>query len=231
MHTLWQDLRFGWRVLAKNSRHTVVAMLTIALGVGGVTMMFGIINAVLLHPLPFPESNRIVLVWEVQPKRDLTRGGTTLADFLDWRDRNHVFEEMATWLPWAYNLAGQSEPEEVWGARVSTDFFDLLRMKPAVGRTFIPEEEQPGHAEVVMQSYRLWQQRFGSDPGLIGKTVTIDDRPYAVIGILPRAFSLWGTSQQFDLWMPLAFVRTQLVRDNHAFTVFGPESTVSCPMQ
>ncbi len=221
MHTLWQDLRFGWRVLAKNSRHTVVAMLTIALGVGGVTMMFGIINAVLLHPLPFPESNRIVLVWEVQPKRDLTRGGTTLADFLDWRDRNHVFEEMATWLPWAYNLTGQSEPEEVWGARVSTNFFDLLRVRPAVGRTFIPEEEQPGHEEVVMLSYRLWQQRFGSDPGLIGKTVTIDDRPYAVVGILPRAFSLWGTSQQFDLWMPLAFVRTQLVRDNHAFTVFG----------
>jgi putative ABC transport system permease protein len=196
-------------------------MVTIALAVGGITMMFGIINAVLLHPLPFPESDRIVLVWEVQPKRDVTRGGTTLADFLDWRDRNNVFEEMGTWLPWSYNLTGQSEPEEVWGARVSTNFFDLFKVKPAVGRTFIPEEEQPGHEEVVMLSYRLWQRRFGSDLGLIGKTVTIDDRPYVVIGILPRAFSLWGTSQQFDLWMPLAFVRTQLVRDNHVFTVFG----------
>jgi putative ABC transport system permease protein len=196
-------------------------MLTIALGVGGITMMFGINNAVLLHPLPFPESDRIVLVWEVQPKRDLTRGGTTLADFLDWRDRNHVFEEMATWVPWSYNLTGQSEPEEVSGARVSTNFFDLFKVKPAVGRTFTPGEEQPGHEEVVMLSYRLWQRRFGSDSGLIGKTVTIDDKPYVVIGILPRAFSLWGTSQQYDLWMPLAFVRTQLVRDNHVFTVFG----------
>jgi putative ABC transport system permease protein len=196
-------------------------MLTIALGVGGITMMFGIINAVLLHPLPFPESNRIVLVWEVQPKRDLTRGGTTLADFLDWRDRNHVFEEMAAWVPWSYNLTGASEPEEVSGARVSTNFFELFKVKPAAGRTFIPEEEQPGHEEVVMLSYRFWQRRFGSDPGLIGKTLTIDDRPYVVIGILPRTFSLWGTSQQFDFWMPLAFVRTQLVRDNHAFTVFG----------
>ncbi len=221
MKTLWQDLRFGWRALAKNPRYSTVAMLTVALGVGGITMMFGIINAVLLRALPFPESDRIALVWEVQPKRDLTRGGTTLADFLDWRDRNHVFEEMATWLPWSYNLTGQSEPEEVSGARVSTNFFDLFKVKPALGRAFIPEEEQPGHEEVVMMSYRLWQRRFGSDPRLIGKTVTIDDRSYVVIGILPRAFSLWGTSQQFDLWMPLAFVRTQLVRDNHVFTVFG----------
>jgi len=219
--TLWQDLRFGWRALAKDPRYSTVATLTIALGVGGITMMFGIINAVLLRPLPFPESDRIALVWEVQPKRDLTRGGTTLADFLDWRDRNHVFEEMAAWVPWSYNLTGQNEPEEVSGARVSTNFFGLFKVKPALGRTFIPEEEQPGHEEVVMMSYRLWQRRFGSDPGLIGKTVTVDETSYVVIGILPRAFSLWGTGQQFDLWMPLAFVRTQLVRDNHIFTVFG----------
>ena len=221
METLWQDLRFSCRVLAKNRGFTTVVVLTLALGIGGISMMFGVINAVLLRPLPFADSSRLAFVWEVQPKRDLTRGGTTLADFLDWRDRNQVFEDMAAWVAWSYNLTGQSEPEETWGARVSTNFFDLLRVKPAVGRTFISQEERPGHEQVVMLSYGLWQRRFESDPTLIGKTITVDDKKYVVVGILPRDFSLWGTSQQFDLWMPLAFVRTQLVRDNHAFTVFA----------
>ena len=217
----WQDLRFGCRVLARNRGFTTVVVLTLALGIGGISIMFGVVNAVLLRPLPFADSSRLVLVWEVQPKRDLTRGVATLADFLDWRDRNHVFEDMAAWLPWSYNLTRQSEPEEVRGARVTTNFFNLFKVKPILGRAFIPEEERPGHDEVVMLSYGLWQRRFGSDPGLIGKTIAVDDKPYIVIGILPRGFSLWGMSQQFDLWMPVAFVRTELVRDDHAFTVFG----------
>ena len=217
----WQDLRFGCRVLAKNRGFTTVVVLTLALGIGGISIMFAVVNAILLRPLPFTDSSRLVVVWEVQPKRDLTRGVATLADFLDWRDRNHVFEDMAAWLPWSYNLTRQSEPEEVWGARVTATFFNLFKVKAALGRTFLPEEEQPGHDEVVMLSYGLWQRRFGSDSALIGKTITVDDKPCIVIGILPRGFSLWGTSRQFDLWMPVAFVRTQLVRDDHAFTVFG----------
>lgn len=218
---MWQDLRYSLRLLTKKPGFALVAVVTLALGIGATTAIFGVVNAVLIRPLPFAESDRIVLVWEVQPKRDVFRGRTTLADFLDWRDRSRSFEELSAWIPWSYNLTGESQAEEIWGARVTANFFDLLKVKPVLGRAFLPEEEQLGHEQVAILSYSLWQRRFGSDASLIGKSITIADLPYTVIGVLPRNFSLWGSNPQYDLWTPLAFVRAQLIRDNHVFTVFG----------
>lgn len=221
METLRQDLRFAGRILRKNSGFTLVAVLTLALGIGATSGILALVNAVLIRPVPFPDPDRVVLVWETQPKQNNKTRLTTLADFLDWRDRNHVFQAMSAWVPWSSTLTGQSEPEELPGARASVNFFDLLGVKAAVGRSFLPDEEQPGHDQVVMLSHRLWKRRFGADPNVIGQPVILDEKPYIVVGVLPSEFSLWGTGLQYDLWVPLSFVRTQLVRDNHTFAVFA----------
>src|SRR5258708_38014535 len=126
--------------------------------------------------------------------------------------------------------AGESEREEVAGARGWTNFFELLGVKAAVVRSFLADEEQPGHDQVVVLSHRLWKRRFGADPNVIGRHVILDEKPYIVVGVLPSDFSLWGTGLQYDLWVPLSFFRTQLVRDNHTFTVFGrlkPSATLA----
>jgi len=190
VETLRQDLRFAGRVLRKNSGFTLVAVLTLALGIGATSGILALVNAVLIRPVPFSDPDRVVLVWETQPKRNNKTRLATLADFLDWRDRNHVFQEMSAWVPWSATITGQSEPEELVGARASTNFFDLLGVKAAVGRSFLPDEEQPGHDQVVMLSHRLWKRRFGADPNVIGQPVILDEKPYIIVGVLPSDFSL-----------------------------------------
>jgi len=230
VETLRQDLRFAGRILRNNSGFTLVVVLTLALGIGATSGILALVDAVLIRPVPFLDPDRVALVWETQPKQNNKTRLATLADFLDWRDRNHVFQEMAAWVPWSSTLIGKSEPEELTGARASINFFDLLGVKPAVGRSFLGDEEQPGHDQVVMLSHRLWKRRFGADPNVIGQPVILDEKPYIVVGVLPSNFSLWGTGLQYDLWVPLSFVRTQLVRDNHTFAVFGrlrPSATLS----
>jgi len=230
VETLRQDLRFAGRILRNNSGFTLVVVLTLALGIGATSGILALVNAVLIRPVPFPDPDRVALVWETQPKQNNKTRLVTLADFLDWRDRNHVFQEMSAWVPWSATLTGQSEPEELAGARASANFFDLLGVKAAVGRSFLADEEQPGHDQVVMLSHRLWKRRFGADPNVIGQPVILDENPYIIVGVLPSDFSLWGTGLQYDLWVPLSFFRTQLVRDNHTFTVFGrlkPSATLS----
>src|SRR5580700_5606842 len=115
MGNFWQDLRYGWRMLRRSPGFTAVAILTLAIGIGVNAAMFSVINTVLLRPLPFPDSQRIVLVWDTDPNRDVDRGIASPAEFLDWRDQNHVFEELSAWRTWYYNLTGTGEPEQVWG--------------------------------------------------------------------------------------------------------------------
>jgi putative ABC transport system permease protein len=219
--TIWQDLRYGWRMLRRSPSFTAVAVLTLAIGIGANAAIFSIINTVLLRPLPFPDPNRIVLVWDTDPNRNVYRGVASPAEFLDWRDQNHVFEELSAWRTWFYNLTGSGEPEQVWGVHSSGNFFRLLGIVPALGRDFTPEEEQPGHEQVAIISYGLWQRHYGGDPAIIGRSILVDDQPYTVVGVLPQGFTLWGTSRQLDLWMPFAFDRAQLDRENHSVIVFG----------
>jgi putative ABC transport system permease protein len=221
VEVLWQDLRFGWRMLRRSSGFAIVAVLTLAIGIGANAAIFSVVNSVLLRPLPFPESQRIVWIWETDENRNVHRGTASQAEFLDWRDRNHSFEELAAWRELFFTLTGNGEPEQNWGSQVSGNFFRLLRVKPVLGRDFLAEEEQPGHERVVMLSYALWQRRYGGDPSILGSSITLDDQPYTIVGVLPRDFSLFGTSRQFDVWVPFGFDRAKLNREEHEVVVFG----------
>ncbi|MGH9711693.1 MAG: ABC transporter permease [Candidatus Acidiferrales bacterium] len=221
METIWQDLRYGFRMLRRSRGFTVVAVLTLAVGIGANAAIFSIINTVLLRPLPFPDSSRIALVWDTDPNRNVYRGVASPAEFLDWRAQSHVFEELSAWRTWFYTLTGTGEPEQVWGAHASANFFRLFGVTPALGRDFLPEEERPGHEQVVIISNGIWQRRYGGAPGIIGRSILVDDKPYTVVGVLPRGFSLFGTTRQFDLWMPFAFDGAQLNRANHSVITFA----------
>ena len=218
----WRDVKFGLRALVRYPAFSAVALLTLGLGIGANTDIFSVVNAVLLRPLPFPESNRIVMLRKTDARRNITRGAVSPAEYLDWRERNHSFEQLAGWTQGYYNLAGASEPEQVRGARVTANFFNLFQVKPILGRSFLPEEEQPGHGQVALLSYRFWREHFGGAAGVLGRTITVDDSAFTVIGVLPADFNLWGNAGwQYDLWMPFTFDHGSLDRDVHVFIVFG----------
>lgn len=221
MGTLWQDLRYGARMLRRNPGFAAVAILTLAIGIGANVVIFSLVNGVLLKPLPFPDSGRVVTIWETDANRNITRGTASAAEFLDWRDMNHVFEELSASRAVYFTLTGNGEPEQVWGFQVSGNFFRMLRVSPILGRDFTSEDEQPGHEQVVILSYGLWQRHYGADASIIGKSILVDEKPFTVIGILPRNFSLYGTAPEFEMWKPFAFNRAQLDREDHELVVFA----------
>src|SRR5260370_1439306 len=200
---------------------TAVALVALALGIGANTAIFNVVNAVLLRPPPFKDPARLVYVWETNPKIGLDRAIVSPPDFADWREQNGVFEHISAFRTWFYRLSGDGDPEQVWGVRTSASFFELLGVEPQSGRTFLPEEEQPGREQVVLISHGLWERRFAADPSLVGHTITIDDRPFTVIGILPRDFDLFGSKRAYDIWMPFDFTRGQLRRDDYSLLVFA----------
>ncbi|MGA7555027.1 MAG: ABC transporter permease [Candidatus Acidiferrales bacterium] len=221
MGTLWQDLSYGARMLRRNPGFAAVAILTLAIGIGANVVIFSIVNGVLLKPLPFPDSGRVVTIWETDANRNITRGTASAAEFLDWRDMNHVFQDLSAWRALYFTITGNGEPEQVWGSQVSANFFRMLRISPILGRDFAAQDGQPGHDQVVILSYGLWQRHYGGDSSIIGKNILVDEKPLTVIGILPRAFSLYGTVPEFEMWKPFAFDRTQLDRENHELIIFG----------
>ena len=223
---LVQDVRFGLRQLRKNPGFTLVAVLTLALGVGANTAIFSVVNAVLLSPLPYADPGRLVLVKEVLPKvtpQPVTVSGPDIATI---QRLNHVFEGVAGFRVWTYELSGTAEPERVIADRVGGRLFTLLGVPPILGRTFTLEEEPPGHPVVVL-SYGLWQRRFGSDLNVLGRTVDLDRKPYTIIGVMPQSFvfPLPGMSQSApaDLWVPLALTETELgnIADNYDYSVLA----------
>ena len=189
MSTLVQDLKYGLRMLAWNPGFTAVAVLTLALGIGVNTAIFSVVYAVLLRPFPYKDPNRLVIVWEQNPSRGWTTNIVSAANFLDWRRQNKVFTDMVAVDPTSFNLAGAGEPIEIGGEQVTANLFSLLGVQPVRGRGFQPEDDRPGSAPVAMVSYGLWQRRYGGDPGLIGRPITLDGRSYPVVGIMPPNFS------------------------------------------
>src|SRR5262245_39876549 len=190
MNTIWQDLRYGARMLFKNSGFTLVAIVTLALGIGANTTIFSVINSLLLKPIPFPEADRLVLVWRSQVNDPTSRNIVSAPNFWDWRRENDAFAEMAIFdsAGKGYNLSGGGEPERVSGVRVSASFFDVLGVKPRLGRAFLPEEEQPGKHQVVVMSDGLWRSRYNSDSAVVGKTIKVDGENHTVIGVTPPEF-------------------------------------------
>src|SRR6266542_897467 len=184
---LWQDLRFGARMLLKQPGFTLIAVLTLALGIGANTAIFSIVNAVLLRPFPYKEPERLVMLRE----RGSVGGGfsPSYPNFVDWRAQNTVCSSMSAVLQnESFNFTGAGEPERLQGRRVSAEFFSTLGVKPHVGRDFLPEEDQPGATPAAILSYGLWQRRFGNDPSLIGKQLTLNQQSYTVVGVTPPDF-------------------------------------------
>jgi putative ABC transport system permease protein len=200
METLWQDLRYGLRHLARSPGFTTVAVVTLALGIGGSTAIFSIVHAVLLRELPFKEPDRLVWVWSVRPERDDVP--FTLPEFIDYQAQNQTLEELAAMSLWSASLTGRGDAERLQGARVSANLFQLLGVNPTLGRTLRPEDDAAGAPHVVILSHSLWQRRFGSDPNLIGQTLILNGDAYEVVGVWPPAtpFPL----PEADLAVPLS---------------------------
>ena len=231
---LLQDIRFSVRSLIKTPGFTAVAIIILALGIGANTAIFTVVNAVLLRPLPYSNPDRLVMLWETNPRFQIA-GGTvpvTPGDFMDWREQNTVFEYVCALGVGHWNLTGSGEPERISGASVSPNLFRLMGAEPHLGRAFTNDEDTAGASKVVVISYALWQRRFAGDPGLIGQTMTLDDQGYTVIGIAPEGFQFprakelpffVGVANQTDLWRPMTlddeFINKK--RANHQLCVMA----------
>src|SRR5215510_2268239 len=231
MWTLWQDLRFGGRMLLKKPGFTLIAVVTLALGIGANTAIFTWLKAIILQPLPgVAASDRLVMLHSVAQRAGNQVIVVSYPDYKDYRDRNEVFSGLAAFNADAFNLMDiGGQPERVWGSLVSGNFFEVLGVRAALGRTFAPDEDRtPGTHPVVVISHRLWQRRFAADPTLIGKTIRLNKRDFTVIGVAPEGFSGSCVGLALDLWAPL-MMSPQLSqmgdplnwRDNHWLLVIG----------
>ncbi len=205
-----RDFRHALRMLLRNPGFTVVAVLTLALGIGANTAIFSIINSVLLHPLPYHDPDNLVMVWESNSQHPKPHNTVSPPNFLDWQSRNTVFSSMAFVFDERDNLTGNGEPQEVVVQDVSANFFSLLGVDPIIGPGFTPENGQPGHANVVILSYGLWKERFAGAPAIVGKSILLNGHPQTVVGVAPQNFqwfikdgSLTGAKPQ--MWSPFVF--------------------------
>jgi putative ABC transport system permease protein len=187
MDSLRQDLSYAVRLLARNPGFTAVAVLTLALGIGATTAIFTVVNGVLLRSLPYPNPDRIVRVYETNPKLQnrLPLISPSVPNYLDWKEQNTVFEHMAAYRFRSFTFTGGQEPERIGGAAVPANLFALLGVEPALGRAFRPEEERPGQNHVIVLSFGFWQGRFGGDSDALGQTLQLNDRSYTIVGVLP----------------------------------------------
>jgi putative ABC transport system permease protein len=202
--TIWQDVRYAVRTLRKTPAFTAVAVLTLALGIGANTAMFSVVDAVLIRPLPYADADRLVMVWD-----DASRTGgepkffSTPAEWHEWRRHNTVFTDIAASEPGDAALSGDGEPEELPARKVTANFWSVLGAPPLLGRVFTEDEDARG-VRVVVISYGLWQRRFGASPDVVGRTITLNDMRYEIIGVMPRGF-YFMPARNIDIWMPTAF--------------------------
>src|SRR5277367_5016774 len=203
MDNFLQDLKYGIRMLAKSPGFTAIAILTLALGIGANTAIFSVVNAELLRPLPFRDSNRLASVTTTNSRTHSTAGSMSYPDFLDLRTQNHVFENMAAYTDGSFTLTGIDQPVHIVGASVSANLFDVLGVSPEIGRTFVPEEDQP-HYHAVILSHQLWKARFAGDPQIIGHTITLDKSAYTVVGVMPPSFQYPLQRQSSTLWTTMS---------------------------
>jgi putative ABC transport system permease protein len=200
MTTLWQDLRYAARMLFKSRTYTAVAILALALGIGANTAIFSVVNTLLLRPLPYIDSDRLILVESGNRQGGAQSfGGVAPADFWDMQAQSEVFEQFVALSGGGFSLTGVDNPESFPGARVSTNFFDALRARPLLGRTFRDEDGTVKADDTIILSYRLWQERFGGDPNVIGQV--LGDTGTTVIGVMPPDFKYPGSAQ---VWTPLS---------------------------
>ncbi len=215
MHTLIGDFRFALRRLRRAPTFTVAAVACLALGIGANTAIFTVINAVLVRPLPYPEPDRLVMVWEANRDRQGDRNVVSPANYLDWRAQNTVFESTAAVYHTRMNLTGRGEPLEVPVELATAGLFRLLGMRPLLGRTFSAEEDVPGGPAVVVLSHGLWQRRFGGAPDVVGQTIALDGTAVTVVGVLPEGAGIVGLPRAPELWVPFALDPAHDYRATH----------------
>ncbi|MGB7923251.1 MAG: ABC transporter permease [Pyrinomonadaceae bacterium] len=218
METLWQDLRYGFRMLGKSPSFTLIAVVTLGLGIGANTAIFSLVSAVLVRPLNYLEPDRLVMVWEDEQRVGFPRETPAPANYADWKAQNQSFEDMAA-LEWQnFDLTGNGDPERVSAFGVTQNFFPLLGVSPALGRNFTAEEDQPGADRVAVISHSLWQSRFGADPGIIGRDILLNGEKRTIVGVMPQGFEF--KVADIRLWVPMAFSAEKLAnRNNHYLEV------------
>ena len=240
MEFIWQDMRYGARMLLKSPGFTVVAVLTLALGIGANTAIFSVVNFVLLRPLEYANPDQLVMVWERNTKKGWNESPTSFADFVDFRD-NAKSVELVAFTDTNFNLTGGDQPERVAGLRVSANLFSLLGVNPARGRWFAPGEDKPGAGHVLILSYGLWQRSFGGNSNLVNRTVQLNGQSYTVVGVMPPtfkfppAFSAKTTSEELisnaDLWVPLTTDDVPLIRNIRNLKMIGRLKAGVAPQQ
>jgi putative ABC transport system permease protein len=222
VESLARDLRYGGRVLLKSPGFALAAMLILGLGIGSNTAIFSVVNAVVLRPLPFPESSRIMRVWHTPPANQFSGMpifSVSPANYIDWRDQNHVFDRMTIYRFRRANLTGRGEPDALDGRAVSAEFFDVLGVQPLLGRTLRPGDDQEGSANVVILSEKIWRSRFGADPGIVSRSVALDGDPHTVVGVIPQRLAFPEDAQ---FWVPLVWTaKDRAVRGNHNHSVIA----------
>ena len=233
MDTLLQDIRYAVRTWLKNPGLAIVAVTALAIGIGANTAIFSVLNAVLLRSLPYQDPGRITMLWGKNPHLQLSMVDFPISygDFIDLRDRSQVFESLSALYPNSVNLTGSVEPEHVGGVDVSANLFQTIGIAPVLGRSFLPEDEQPGAERVVIVSHGLWRRHFGSDPNIIGKAIQLNGESCTVIGLLPSHFEFpqrhdlllsYGFPRQVEIWRPLTAASEELQRrGNHVLIVMG----------
>jgi predicted permease len=229
MNTLPQDIRYALRAFVKKPGFTLAAVLSLAIGIGANTSIFSVANALLLRPLPYEDANRLVILWNRSPGLNITEDWFSTAQYLDIKNGHQGFEQVAIAIGGNYNLTGYGDPERVGVIRVSSNFLPMLGVHPARGRLFVPDEDSPGRPSTALLTDGMWARRYGRNPQVIGKSITINGLPYEVAGILPASFSLprevlptlYGTEQaDIFLTLPLAPNASQ-IRTNEDYNIVG----------
>jgi predicted permease len=215
LETLFRDLRYGMRVLTKARGFTLATVLTLGIGIGASTLMFSAVNSILLRPLPFKDAGKLVAIEGNFAVLRLKNIGALPREFFDYRDRADVFDSVTAFRSASFNLVDSSEPERISGSAVSDQFFQVLGITPALGRTFLPEDYRANQAGVVLISYGLWQRCFAGSPKVIGTTLTLNSSPYIVVGVMPRDFkpaylSPGPGAETDDVWTPLIFTAEEM---------------------
>ena len=219
MSSLLHDLRFGVRMMVRNPVFTLIAVVTLALGIGANTAIFSVVDAVLLRPLPYPQPDRLVFLWSNVPE-----GGSSVPDYHEWRDHNQVFEGLGAYYYGDFNLStGAEAPERILGARITANLFQVLQVSPALGRLFTPEEEQFGKHRVALLSDKLWQRRFAGNANVVGSSIRLGGETFIVAGVMPRGMPFFDNVPEVELWTPMAFAPddNMATRNNYYITQVG----------
>jgi putative ABC transport system permease protein len=228
MSSFWHDVRLSLRMLRRNPGFAVIAVLTLALGIGGTSAIFSVVNGVLLRPFPYAEPGRLVVVWE-RKVDGIPYMFASPPNYVDWRDENQVFDQMGAFRRRRLTLQGESESFVLHGADVSASMFSTLGARPLLGRLFTADDDRAGSQPVVLLSYDAWQRRFGADPAIVGTSILLNEQSHAVVGVMPRGFDfpppivLEGAIPREDteMWRPLAMDLEGLSRGAHFLTVIA----------